>query len=183
MTAAVMAITTIASAAYSAYEQRQAGKAEQQMYDLQAEEQKKQAELETIRAGQEQENADKDAQLRYQQIQQQIGSTYATAASNGVSLDSGNVGRIVDANRLEGYADVDNLLSKKNLEIWGHMQNAGAYSRQAGISSFQGRAAKAAANRKAIGTGISAIGAAASSFGGGMSVGDKINTRYGTKMW
>lgn len=183
MTAAVMAITTIASAAYSSYEQRQSAKAEQQMLNLQAEEQKKQAELETIRAGQEQENADKDAQLRYQQIQQQIGATYANAAANGVNLDSGNVGRIVDANRLEGYADVDNLLSKKNLEIWGHTQNAGAYSRQSGITSFQGRAARAAGNRKAIGTGIGAIGAAASSFGGGMSVGDKINTRYGTKMW
>lgn len=183
MTAAVMAVTTLASAAYSAYEQRQAGKAEQQMYDLQAQEQKRQADLATERAGQEQVNADRDAQRRAMQLSQDIGAVYANAAGNGVLIDSGNVTSIANANRLEGQADIDDLLSKKNMEIWGHTQNAEGYTRQAGISSFQGRAAKQAGNRKAVGSGISAIGATASSFGSGMQIGNAINKRYDTHVW
>jgi hypothetical protein len=183
MTAAVLAVTALASGAYSAYEQNQQAKAQQKMYDLQAEEQMKQAALEVERAGMEQENAERDARMRYQQLQQDIGATYAAAAGNGVLLDSGSVSSVINANRGEAAADIDTLLSKKNLEIWGHTQNAGAYARQSGISKFQGRQARAAGKSAMIGAGIGTFGSTVSAFGSGMQIGDKINTRYKTQIW
>lgn len=183
MTAAVMAVSSLAATAYSAYEANQAGKAEQEMYEAQARENQRQAELESIRAGQEQVNAEREAEQRYRQLSQDIGTTYATAAGNGVLLDSGSVTSIADANRLEANTDIDSLLSRKNLEIWGHNQNADAYQRQAGLNRFQGRMAKEAAGRKMVGAGLGAIGSTLSAFGSGMKLGGKINERYGTHVW
>lgn len=182
MTAAVLAATALTSTAASMYEQREAGKAQQKMYNLQAQEQMKQAELETQRAGMEQENAEIAAQERRRQLSQDIGSIYAQAAGNGVLIDSGSVQSIAEANRMEANADVNNLLRKQNLAIWGHNQNSGAYARQASLSKFQGRAAKASTGNL-LNAGISAVGGAASGFSSGMQLGGAINNRYGTSIF
>jgi hypothetical protein len=180
MIGAVMAVSALAAGAYTAYEQREAGKAQQQMYNLQAEQNNKQAERETIQAGLAQIEADKEAQRRTAQLGQDIGATYAGAAGNGVLLNSGSVTSVAKNNITEGYADVGAILNQANLTIWGHNQNAQALKDQAGLNMFAGRQAKAAGNRQAIGTGIKSIGSAASAGVGGMNLGSALHTRYNT---
>lgn len=180
MIGAVMAATALASGAYTAYEQREAGKAQQQMYNLQAEQNRKQAERETIQAGLAQVEAEKEAQRRTAQLGQDIGAVYANAAGNGVLLDSGGVKSVLKSNVTEGYADVGAILNQANLTIWGHNQNAQALTDQAGLNMFAGKQAKAAANRQSIGSGIQSIGSAMSAGIGGMNLGSALHKRYNT---
>lgn len=177
--AAVMAISALAAGAYTMYDQREAGKAQQAMFNAQAEQNKKQQERETIQAGLAQIEADKEAQRRTAQLGQDIGAVYAGAAGNGVLLDSGGVQSVLKNNITEGYADVGSILDQANLTIWGHNENAQVFSDQAGLNRFAGQQARAAAKRQMIGTGIKTIGSTASAAVGGWNLGSAINTRWG----
>lgn len=178
MIGAVMAVSALAAGAYTAYEQREAGKAQQEMYNLQAEQNRKQAERETIQAGLAQVEAETEAQRRTAQLGQDIGAAYAGAAGNGVLLNSGGIQSVIQNNITEGYADVGSILDQANLTIWGHNQNAQSLTDQAGLNMFAGKQARAAANRQAVGTGIKSIGSAISAGVGGMNFGSALHTRY-----
>lgn len=183
MFGAIMAATSLAGGLYSAYEQREAGKAQQAMANAQAKQAQQQAENESIRAGLAQVETEKEAQRRYTTLSQDLGAVYAGAAGNGVLLNSGSVDSIARANIIEAKSDVSNIFDQGNLTIQGHNDNAKAHAEQAAMYRFQGEQARKAANRSAFGSIISGVGGAVSGGLGGFKLGTAINQRYGSDRW
>lgn len=141
--------------AYSSYQQ---GKAEKATADMQAEQYRQQAKLEQARAGQAQIAGEQEANKRALQLSQEIGSTYATFAGNGLELGtSGSVGDALRTTAKAGGQDLSTIAYNTQMNVWGHLANAEVYQNDALIKNYEGKAAKKVGTLSAIGKGISAI--------------------------
>ena len=115
-----------AYSAYSSYEQgvaaEQAAKAQAEQYkaqaailEQQAKENERQASYENTRAGIAQLQGEQEAAAKMRQRAAQIGSTYATAAGNGILVHlHGEVAIILDLRRGRQYADSHHQQREQN---------------------------------------------------------------------
>lgn len=174
-TAITMATLAAVGGGVSAYSSYQQGKAEQQAAEMQAEQYRQQAKLEQARAGQAQIAGEQEANKRALQLSQEIGSTYATFAGNGLELGtSGSVGDALRTTAKAGGQDLSTIAYNTQMNVWGHLANAETYQNDAMIKSYEGKVARKTGTLKAIGTGVSSAVSAVNGFSAGYDAGAKI---------
>ena len=179
--AIVGAVAALAAGGVSAYSQYQAGKAQDKAAQAQAQQLQIQAENERARASVAQLQGQQEAERRYLQLSQDIGSMYANFAGNGLEIsNSGTVGSALKTTVNEAGQDVKTIEDNTRMNVWGHLANATQYMNQSSLAIFQGKSAKKAGLMGAIGTGIGSIGSAISAGAGGLSLGNKLQTEFGT---
>lgn len=179
--AIIGAAAALAAGGMSAYSQIQSGKAEEKAAQAQAQQLRIQAENERARAGVAQLQGEREAERRYLSLSQDIGSLYANFAGNGLDINAGGtVANALTATANEAYLDVDTIQDNTAMNVWGHLANATQYENQAGLASFRGKTAKKTSTLGAIGTGIGTIGSAISAGSGGLALGNKLQTGFGT---
>lgn len=174
ITMATLAAVGGGVSAYSSYQQ---GKAEKAVADMQAEQYRQQAKLEQARAGQAQIAGEQEANKRALQLSQEIGSTYATFAGNGLEL--GTSGSVADALRTTAKAggqDLSTIAYNTQMNVWGHLANAESYLNDAQIKNYEGRVAKKTGTLKAIGAGVSTLPNTVIGFSSGYDAGDKLKS-------
>lgn len=166
----VAAIAIIAGAALSAYSQYQQGKEQKRQADFQANEARKQAQLEQERANIAQIQGEQEAERRMRAYSQEIGSVYANAAGNGILIDSGSMGdtlgRTLDTSATFAAKDVSTIRDNTALSIWTHQENKGQLLRSAENYRKQGKAAYKAGVLGAVSESVKTVGTLGSAFAG-----------------
>lgn len=177
--AGVAATAALAGGGIAAYSQYQAGKAQNAAAQAQAQQLQIQAENERARASVAQLQGQQEAERRYLQLSQDIGSMYANFAGNGLEIsNSGTVGSALKTTVTEAGQDVKTIEDNTRMNVWGHLANATQYMNQSSLAIFQGKSAKKSATLGAIGTGVGAVGSAIGAFGGGLDLGNKLKTEF-----
>lgn len=134
----VMMATGAAVSAYSSY---QSGKEAERQADAQAElarqqaaaqeaqaaEYERQAAIEKEKAGLEQLQGEQEAANRMRQRAAQIGSTYATAAGNGLLIsgsETDTFANILKSQTIEDTADVNTIKANTAMNVWSREESA-----------------------------------------------------------
>lgn len=176
---AIMAIGALAASAIgtgvSVYSNIQQGKAAKAAANAQAMQLEDQAKVAEAQASIAQLQGEKEAERRFAILSQDIGSTYAAFAGNGLSLDSGSVSKALSYQVSEATADVNSIRDKTMMDVWSSMNNAQSLLNQASLARYQGKSASSSANLSAVGTGISGIGDAMMAGYSGYNMGTKFS--------
>lgn len=179
--AIIGAVAGLAGGALSAYSEYQSGKAQDKAAQAQAQQLQLQAENERSRAAMAQIQGQQEAERRYLQLSQDIGSMYANFAGNGLEIsNSGTVGSALKTGVTEAGQDVKTIEDNTRMNVWGFLSNATQYENQASLARFQGKSAKKSGMMSAIGAGVGGIGSAISGATGGLSLGTSLMTQFGT---
>jgi hypothetical protein len=172
-TAAAVAVDAaiVAAGTLSAVSQYQQGKEEQRQANFQANEARKQAQLEQERANIAQIQGEQEAERRMRAYSQEIGSVYANAAGNGILIDSGSagdtLGKTLDTSATFAAKDVSTIRDNTALSIWTHEANEGQLLRSAANYRKQGKAAYKAGILGATAAGFKTVGSLGTAFASG----------------
>jgi hypothetical protein len=160
----------VAGGAMSAVSQYQQGKEQKRQADFQANEARKQAQLEQERANIAQIQGEQEAARRMRTYAQEVGSVYANAAGNGMLIDSGSagdtLGRILDTSATFAAQDVSTIRDNTALSIWTHQENKGQLLRSAENYRKTGKAAYKAGVLGAVSESVKTVGKLGSAFAG-----------------
>jgi hypothetical protein len=172
VTAAVVADAAIvASGVMSGISRYQQGKEEKRQADFQANEARKQAQLEQQRSNIAQIQGEQEAARRMRAYSQEVGSAYANAAGNGMLLDSGSagdtLGKALDTSATFAAQDVSNIRDNTSLSIWTHQANEGQLLRSAENYRVTGKNAYKAGILGAAAEGVKTVGALGTAFAAG----------------
>lgn len=173
-TAATVAVVAdaaiIAGGVMSAVSQYQQGKEQKRQADFQANEARKQAQLEQERANIAQIQGEQEATRRMRAYSQEVGSVYANAAGNGLLIDSGSagdtLGKILDTSATFAAQDVSTIRDNTALSIWTHEANEGQLLRSAENYRKTGKAAYKAGVLGAVTESVKTVGKLGSAFAG-----------------
>lgn len=161
--------------AYSAYQEGKAAKEQAQMqaelYEQQAAENRRQAQLENERAGIAQLQGEQEAAHRSRALAAEIGHNYAEWAGNGLLVDRGDTfGNVLKNSATEAAADISTIRDNTAMNVWTHQANAASYRASAAnnmlsaeSSLLSGRNAAKTAKYNALGTALGGIGKIAGS--------------------
>lgn len=143
MTAALVdtMIVGIGLTAYSTYQQgvaqKEANKANAEIaanqaraQELQAQEYERKAALEKEQAGLVQLQGEQEAAKRARQRAIEVGSTYATAAGNGLLVsgsDSDTFANVLKSQEIEARADINTIKANTAMEVWSREEEARSY--------------------------------------------------------
>ena len=168
--AGVVDAAIIVGGALSAYSQYQQGKEQKRQANFQANEARKQAQLEQERANIAQIQGEQEATRRMRAYSQEVGSVYANAAGNGILIDSGSagdtLGRILDTSASFAAQDVSTIRDNTALTIWTHEANEGQLLRSAENYRKQGKAAYKAGVLGAVTESVKTVGNLGTAFAG-----------------
>lgn len=167
-------ITSAVGTGVSIYSSEQQGKANKRAAEAQAEQLKMQADINKKQAEVVQIQGERETQRRMAVLSQDIGSMYAGFAGNGVDLGSGTVGKALTTTTNEAYADVKTIEDNTRMNVWGLLNNAQQNINSANIASYQGREAKRAGTLNAWGAGFKGIGQTVQAGVAGYEAGTKI---------
>lgn len=170
---------TAAAGGLSAYQQHQAGKAENAAAQAQARQFQIQAQNERAKAAVAQIQGEREAERRFLTLSQDIGSLYASMAGNGLDIGAGGtVANALNTTVSEANADVGTIQDTTRMNVWGHLANATQYQNEAGLAAFKGKTAKRSATLGAIGTGIGTLGSAIGAMSGTATALDNLGTAF-----
>ena len=173
--AVVVDAAIVAAGTLTAVNQYQQGQEQKRQANFQANEARKQAQLEQERANIAQIQGEQEVDRRMRAYSQEVGSVYANAAGNGILIDSGStgdtLGKALDTSATFAAKDVSTIRDNTALSIWTHTTNEGQLMRSAANYRKSGKAAYKAGILGATAAGFKTVGALGTSFiaGGGLN--------------
>lgn len=136
------AVATAIGGAVTAVTARQNAKATKAAASAQAAELKQQADLKQAQAGIAQRQGEEEEAKRMRQLANDIGSTYANFAGNGLLVDSkgGTIASVLKTQTEEGLSDVATIKDNTAMNVWTYQQNAANLRASAKNTWEQGKA-------------------------------------------
>ncbi len=136
------AVSTAIGGAVTAITARQNAKATKAAASAQAAELKQQADLKQAQAGIAQRQGEEEEAKRMRQLANDIGSTYANFAGNGLLVDSkgGTIASVLKTQTEEGLSDVATIKDNTAMNVWTYQQNAANLRASAKNTWEQGKA-------------------------------------------
>ena len=136
------AVATAIGGAVTAITARQNAKATKAAASAQAAELKQQADLKQAQAGIAQRQGEEAEAKRMRQLANDIGSTYANFAGNGLLVDSkgGTIASVLKTQTEEGLSDVATIKDNTAMNVWTYQQNAANLRASAKNTWEQGKA-------------------------------------------
>lgn len=149
--AASLAITAV-GAAYSAYGQVQAGKAQQAQYNYQAAVDRNNKKITDWQAKDAIDRGKEEERRRRLQTQQTMGTQRVSFAANGIDLGSENVSDTLADTAMTGELDALTIRSNAARDAWGYKVQGMNYMASAGNNQLAGRNARQAGRTGAMST-------------------------------
>jgi len=154
---AVSAIAGVAGSVISANAAKQQGKAQQAMYNYQAQVAEENAKIASNNAALERQQGIEEARLQRIKAAQAVGSQQTAMAANGVDVTQGTALDVIEDTAAMG--ELDALQTRFNYErkALAYETEAGNYHNQANLDIIAGQNAYKAGNMNALATGLNGI--------------------------
>lgn len=174
----ISAVAAATGAGVSVYSSIQQGKAQDKAAKAQAEQYKQQAEINQAQAEVAQMQGEQEAKRRMAILSQDIGSMYAGFAGNGIDLGSGVVGKALTTTTKEAQADLKTIEDNTRMNVWTLLNNKTQSLNAAGISNYQGSAARKAGTLGGWSEGFKGVGNTIQAGSAGYDAGVKLKKSF-----
>lgn len=157
----------------SVYSSVQEGKAQQEYYNYQAQQDEKNAKIAEQNALKERQGGIEDARMQRIKTLQTIGKQQTAMASNGIDITSGSALDMIEDTRAMGELDALNILANSERTAQNYLQQSDNFTSQAYLNSLASKNAYKTGIYNSIGAGISGIGSSVQGLGNFKKVNDK----------